>query len=305
MANKLSKLKLGVIGMSEGNGHPYSWSAIFNGFNRDEMKHCPFPVIPEYLERQNFPQDFLFDRATVTHIWTQNREVSKNIALAALIPNVCDTLEEMIASVDAVLLARDDAENHAKYAIPVLEAGLPIYIDKPFALNIDAANRLWNTAKYHDQIFSCSALQFAKEFKVSNLNKDKIGDIKFIWGTIPKSWEKYGVHLIEPLLNLIPDRGELISVRSLQQKTKTPINVEIEWSKGIKAVLQASGDLPSPLWFRVLGTKGYQDLYFSDTFYAFSAALTKFINVIEGKEQNISRSFTKEMVEILEKGCNG
>jgi len=24
-------LKLGVIGMSEGNGHPYSWSAIING----------------------------------------------------------------------------------------------------------------------------------------------------------------------------------------------------------------------------------------------------------------------------------
>ena len=24
-------LKLGIIGLSEGNGHPYSWSAIFNG----------------------------------------------------------------------------------------------------------------------------------------------------------------------------------------------------------------------------------------------------------------------------------
>tara|TARA_Y100001958_G_scaffold159984_1_gene164883 strand:+ start:2724 stop:3641 length:918 start_codon:yes stop_codon:yes gene_type:complete len=304
MANIMSKLKLGVIGFSEGNGHPYSWSAIFNGFNRDEMKKCPFPVIIEYLERQTFPKDFLFDRATVTHIWTQDKKLSNIIALATFIPNICDTLDDMIKSVDAVLLARDDAENHKKFANSILKAGLPIYIDKPFALRVDDANHLWDLAKYHDQIFTCSALQFAKEFKYSNLDKDKIGDIKFIWGTTPKSWKKYGVHLIEPLLNLIPNRGELISVRSLKQKTNTPINIEIEWSKGIKAILQASGDLPSPIWFRVLGTKGYQDLYFNDTFYAFSSALTKFLDIIEGKEKNISRDFTKEMVEILEKGCN-
>ena len=31
-------LKLGVIGLSEGNGHPYSWSAIFNGYDSVEME---------------------------------------------------------------------------------------------------------------------------------------------------------------------------------------------------------------------------------------------------------------------------
>ena len=214
-------------------------------------------------------------------------------------------LEEMIASVDGVLLARDDAENHAKYAVPFLEAGLPIYIDKPFALSMDEANYLWSKSKYHNQIFSCSALQFAKEFKLEKLNKNKIGEIKFIWGTIPKSWKKYGVHLIEPLLNLIPERGSLISVESLQNKTTSAIqNVHIEWSSGIKAIIQTSGDVPTPLFLRVQGSKGYQDLYFSDSFYAFRSALIKFINIIEGKELNIPRSFTKEMVEILEKGSN-
>ena len=27
-------LRIGVIGLSEGNGHPYSWSAIINGFDK-------------------------------------------------------------------------------------------------------------------------------------------------------------------------------------------------------------------------------------------------------------------------------
>ena len=302
---EVKKIKLGIIGMSEGNGHPYSWSAIFNGYNREKMQKCSFPIIPEYLSKQVFPEDYLFDKATVSHIWTQDKNTSNMIASASLIPNICDTLEEMIPFVDGVLLARDDAENHAKYAVPFLEAGLPIYIDKPFALSMDEANYLWSKSKYHNQIFSCSALQFAKEFKPESINKNKIGETKFIWGTIPKCWKKYGVHLIEPLLNLIPERGNLISVESLQNKISSVTqNVYIKWSSGIEAIIQTSGNVPTPLFLRVQGSKDYQDLYFSDSFYAFRSALIKFINIIEGKELNISRSFTKEMVEILEKGSN-
>ena len=51
----MTALKFGVIGMSEGNGHPYSWSAIFNGYDADAMRDCPFPAIPEYLARRRFP----------------------------------------------------------------------------------------------------------------------------------------------------------------------------------------------------------------------------------------------------------
>jgi len=76
----MSKLKLGIIGISEGNGHPYSWSAIFNGYDPEEMKKCPFPVIPDYLSKQKFPDDFLTDIAEVTHVLTQDTETSKNIA---------------------------------------------------------------------------------------------------------------------------------------------------------------------------------------------------------------------------------
>ena len=49
----MKSLKLGVIGLSEGNGHPYSWSAIFNGYDPEYMKDCPWEVIPEYLSKQN------------------------------------------------------------------------------------------------------------------------------------------------------------------------------------------------------------------------------------------------------------
>ena len=33
--------KLGIIGLSPGNGHPYSWSAIFNGYSKEKMAAWP------------------------------------------------------------------------------------------------------------------------------------------------------------------------------------------------------------------------------------------------------------------------
>ena len=42
-------IKIGILGYTDGNGHPYSYSSIFNGYNNEGMKKCPFKTIPEYL----------------------------------------------------------------------------------------------------------------------------------------------------------------------------------------------------------------------------------------------------------------
>ena len=83
------RIKLGIIGLSEGNGHPYSWAAICNGFDSVVIKDCPFPVIPEYLSKKVYPDEFLTDIAQVTHIWTQDKILSKQIASSSLITNIC------------------------------------------------------------------------------------------------------------------------------------------------------------------------------------------------------------------------
>ena len=71
------KLKLGLIGMSDGNGHPYSWAAIFNGYDKDKMELCPFKSIPEYLKKETYPDNFLTEYGKVTHIWTQDPKISR------------------------------------------------------------------------------------------------------------------------------------------------------------------------------------------------------------------------------------
>ena len=299
------KLKLGIIGMSQGNGHPYSWSAIFNGYDETLMNSCPFPVIPEYLGQQEYPQDYLSERAEVTHIWTQDMEVSTQVSMCSKIPNICISLEQLTLEVDAVLLARDDAENHVKFALPVLKAGLPIYIDKPFALSRTEAHLLWDACQYENQIFTCSALQFAQEFQREKLDFTKIGEPKMILSTIPKSWDKYAVHIIEPVLKLFPNRGSIKHVTRLPSPNDAISHlVEVYWSSGLVTNFQTCGDVSAPLWIRVLGSNGYQDLYFKDAFNAFKNALEQFVDVIENRSLNVDKEITLQMVEILEKGRN-
>ncbi len=45
-------LRFAILGMIEGNGHPWSWSAIINGFDRAKLAACPYPVIPHYMNAQ-------------------------------------------------------------------------------------------------------------------------------------------------------------------------------------------------------------------------------------------------------------
>ena len=111
---------LGVIGMSDGNGHPYSWSAICNGYSPIEMATCGFPVISEYLSKRAWPEARL-PNVEVSHVWTQDPVISRKIARSALIPNIVEMPEKMIGEVDGILLARDD-QKILKDSCPISES---------------------------------------------------------------------------------------------------------------------------------------------------------------------------------------
>lgn len=298
-------LTFGVIGMSEGNGHPYSWSAICNGYDRHAMELCGFPVIPRYLEQQSWPASALSNVA-VTHVWTQERSLSETVARAALIPTVVDAPEEMIGAVDGILLARDDAETHLAFAEPFLKAGLPVYIDKPICLSLSELDRLYSLEQYPGQIFSCSALRYSPEFQLSADDREKIGPIREIHAITPKYWNTYAVHVIEPLLALAGDVGTLKGAQ-VNPRSGGGCTVTAEWSSGFRAIVTAmGGDGPQcPLTLRVMGDCGWRDLVFSDSFTAFRAALQDFVDGVRARDVRTDRELLQRAVQLIEIGKQG
>jgi predicted dehydrogenase len=295
----MNRLRIGMLGMSEGNGHPYSWSAICNGYDPRLMERCPFPVIPQYLAKQRFPDDMI-QEAEVTHIWTQDRALSEPIAAACFIGTIAENPEDMLGSVDAVLLARDDYENHLELSRPFLEAGLPVYIDKPLAVTRRSAERIYSLEKYAGQIFTCTAFRFSKEFTLTDADREQIGRLVYVDGCVMKGWDKYGIHMVEPALQIIGPQGELQSSSvSGNGQSRT---VTVQWSSGLRATFTSTGTTQAPVTLRLFGTKGSKQLVLSDTFYAFKTALQTFVDCVRGHRQPPSRSSVMEIVNLLERG---
>ena len=295
----MEKLKLGIIGLSEGNGHPYSWSAIFNGYNPEYMKDCGFPVISEYLSKKRFPEDCI-QNANVTHIWTQDKKISELVCKASNIPNISDKPDEMIGKIDAVLLARDDSKKHFEMAKPFIDAGFPIYIDKPLATTLEEANKIYALEKYEGQIFTCSALGY--EPHLTDNQKD-IGEIRYIDAHMIKDWEKYSIHIIEPSLRQFDYTQNIVNVTV--NDFKNCKSVVVNWENGLTTSFKTLHDAYCGASVCVYGTKGKKEFNFPDTFITFKSALTQFIDILQKKKKNDSKAITLKAIEIVERGNNG
>jgi Oxidoreductase family, NAD-binding Rossmann fold len=294
-----SELRLGVLGISEGNGHPYSWSAIFNGYDAAEMARCPFPAIPRYLAEHRFPAEAIAG-ARVSHVWTQDEAASRRIAAAARIERVVADPAAMLGEVDAVLLARDDAERHAELAGPFLDAGLPIYVDKPLATSVAAARELFARQAREGLLFTCSALRYAEELRLDPAAREAIGPLRRLVAATPKDWSRYAIHLIEPVLALIGEPGPIASHDARTAGGETRLRVA--WESGLEAELTTLGDADSPLTIEAIGERGERTLVFADVFAAFKSALERFLAVARGEASPVPEPEVLRIVELIELG---
>ncbi len=207
------------------------------GMIPNNLKSCGFPAIPRYLEMQQFPEDAI-QEARVTHVMAQDAERAHHIAAsAARIGTVVRKFDDMIGEIDGVLLARDDAVQHAKFATPFLEAGLPIYVDKPLALSVRDADRLIELQRYPGQLFSCSALRYAPELNEIRSNSAQLGRLRYVHGVAPNAWDTYAAHLIEPFLCMAGHRGAVQQLERCITDGSISVNGQPS-SLGFKQVLQ-------------------------------------------------------------------
>ncbi len=123
------------------------------------------------------------------------------------------SLEALIADCDAFcVLAPSNPERHEELAHEVLASGKPVFIDKPFAPDQAAAERLFQRAdQFHTPLFSSSALRFSNELQAAR-NQFPV-DFMETQGGGSSFWE-YSIHQIEMLVSVMGgEMAELSHVR--------------------------------------------------------------------------------------------
>ena len=135
------------------------------------------------------------------------------------------------------------------------------------------------------------------------LDLKKVGDIKRINAETPKSWKKYAVHVIEPVLQLLGQKTEYLKFVNYISVSDNGAEVTLEVHDGLEVNFTARGDRAStPISITVIGDLGTQVLTFSNPFDAFKSALKEFIDGIVNKKCNSPYDFNKKVVSIIEMG---
>jgi predicted dehydrogenase len=288
-------IRLGMIGLSEGNGHPYSWSAIVNGdYNDTLMADCGYPVIPAYLAAN---RDTLgIDGAQVTHIWTQDRAISEHVAGASHIDHVVDDLEDLIGAVDAVLLARDDPENHAAMAKPFLDAGVPIFIDKPLAFSREDLAYFDEQQAKGKFLMSSSALRYSAGVQGGRVGLADIGPVQLAVAVGKKDLRKYAIHYLEGMFSLLGD-PEAKTVRHVGESGKDILLVE--FACGATATVHVYQDIAPGGELNIYGRDGSLQVSHGGTYPAFRNSLVEAIRSFRAGRPRLDFSVTRNVIGTL------
>jgi predicted dehydrogenase len=281
-----------MLGMIEGNGHPYSWSAIINGYDPAAMAQCPYPAIPGYLGRQPL-QQVRIEGARVTHVWTDDPADAPKVAAASLIEHVVRNPEEVIGQVDAVIIATDDGSDHARRARPFVEAGLPVFIDKPMATTLPELRQFLHWQRAGAVLLSTSGMRYAPEMRA---DFSALGELRWITSFTCKSWERYGIHALEAVAPLMGPGFRSVRAQSNERGDVMQITHASGLHLSLGALHDAYGSFGA---VHLHGTQGDLALKLRDTYHAFRGQLLAFIELLRSGQPPLSFEQTVELMAVL------
>lgn len=114
------------------------------------------------------------------------------------IPTVTDTIEQMVDLVDGALIHSANWDLHVDHALPFIEAGKPVFLDKPMVGNLRDLNRLLVLgAKYGGVIMGGSSVRWAVEVQELAAQKQEMGPIGCAWVNGRGDFFNYGIHTVE------------------------------------------------------------------------------------------------------------
>lgn len=195
-------LKVGMIGLD--TSHVPAFAKIFNNPNATGDL-SGFKVVAGYPGGTDMPAS----RDRVKGFTEQLRGMGIEIV---------DTIPKLLEKVDVVLLESVDGRIHFQEAAVVIQAGKPLFIDKPVAGSLPDVIAIYELATKHNvPCFSTSSLRFSPGI-AEILRNEQLGTVEgaTTWG--PCSYQEgtpdfffYGIHGIEPLFVLMGTGCEMVT----------------------------------------------------------------------------------------------
>ena len=230
-------MKIGIVGAE--NGHTIGFAKVLN-------------------------VDKSIRGARVIQVWGETRALALRAAAAGAIPQIVRSPEELIGKVDGAVVDHRHGRLHLPAAMPLLEAGIPLFVDKPFCYRVNEGRRfLARAAELQVPVCSFSAMHKHESFRAIQRETCRLGkihtvvttgacDIKSRWGGI----FFYGIHQVDMALRLLGYQPRTAQVIRGKGKNHAAM---LGFDNGAVAVMNLIGAGSAQVHVTVIGENGRLD----------------------------------------------
>lgn len=243
------------------------------------------------------------DGVRVTHICGADPEITAGRAKDGNIPNIVASPKDMIGQIDGALCVRRHGGRHLEDATPLLEAGIPVFVDKPLACSVADAEALVALAEKGGKGFSSfSTLRYARTTSafIDGAQKE-CGD--FVGGTVTGPFELeseygglffYGIHTVELMLATFGYGVQTVEARVHDGNA----SVACAYQDGPLVTLQLLHGAKSAFHIGTYGKKGF-DYHTVDSHTSYFDGLQVILKTLKTGEWPLTAAQLVEPVKIL------
>lgn len=280
----VKQLRVGIIGLD--TSHVIAFTKILNDPDvSDDLAGCR--IVAAYPKGS---PDIESSTSRIPKYTAQIREMGVEIV---------DSIDTLLKQIDVVLLETNDGRPHLKQAMKVLQAGKPVFIDKPVAGSLKDAIAIYEQARrLNVPLFSCSSLRFSRE--VVKMRNGAVGKVIGCDAYSPCPLEPthpdlfwYGIHGVETLFTVMGTG----CIKVVRIKTDGSDVVIGEWKDGRIGTFRGIRDGRRGNGGTAFGTKGIQTFGRPDRFEPMLIEIIKFFRT--GKPP-VSAEQTLEIYAFME-----
>lgn len=198
------KIRIGIIGAE--NTHTIGFGRLFN------------------INKKFFGFEVLY-------VWGETDEFAQKAAKEGAIPNIVKDPSEMMGKIDALIVDHRHPKYHLEAALPFVKAGIPTFIDKPFCYRIEEGKEFLKLAeKLKTPVTSFSSVAQSEgtlDMKAQIPSMEQIEHVIWYGRTDVESKYGgvffYGVHIVQPLMNIFGEDIEKVRVTRYHEKTTASV----------------------------------------------------------------------------------
>lgn len=187
---------VGIIGLD--TSHSPAFTRLINFPDEQSLKSSEFQVVAAYP----------YGSRTIESSYSRIPRYTEEVQEMGV--EIADSIDELLARVDVVLLETNDGHPRLEQALQVLQAGKPMFIDKPIAGSLQDTVAILDAAtKYKIPVFSSSPRRYIREAQAVR-NENKIGKVMGADTYSPATIEAshpdlfwYGIHGVEILFTVM------------------------------------------------------------------------------------------------------